>query len=155
MNLHLTPEMPDVCLSLVLLFTIFMIVVTQKLVLQQSKNVTAKCTEYLSPPPCILYLLGEYNIIYSHQYGFKLKHDQRRKSVFLNFVCSSFVNYPFRSCFFQSLKNWFHSFSKLSSICKYFVRFLTERFFIKIVRSIKSFKKIVLLVKNNRFSEYY
>ena len=43
MNLHLTPEMPDVCLSFVLLFTIFIIVVTQKLV-QQSKNVTAKCT---------------------------------------------------------------------------------------------------------------
>ena len=39
------PEMPDVCLSFVLLFTIFIIVVTQKLVLQQSKNVTAKCTE--------------------------------------------------------------------------------------------------------------
>ena len=38
-NLHLTPEMPDVCLSFVLLFTIFIIVVTQKLVLQQSKNV--------------------------------------------------------------------------------------------------------------------
>ena len=49
--------MPDVCLSFVL-FTIFIIVFTQKLVLQQSKNVTAKCTENLSPPPCILYLLG-------------------------------------------------------------------------------------------------
>ena len=35
----------------------FVIVVTQKLVLQQSKNVTAKCTEIPSPPPCILYLL--------------------------------------------------------------------------------------------------
>ena len=29
----------------------FDIVVTQKLVLQQSKNVTTKCTETLSPPP--------------------------------------------------------------------------------------------------------
>ena len=29
------------------------IVVTQKLVLQQSKNVTAKSTETLLPPPCI------------------------------------------------------------------------------------------------------
>ena len=48
--------MPDVCLSFVLLFTIFIIVVTQKLVLQQSKNDTAKCTK--NPPPCILYLLG-------------------------------------------------------------------------------------------------
>ena len=37
--------MPDVCLFFVLLFTIFIIVVTQKLVLQRSKNVTAKCTE--------------------------------------------------------------------------------------------------------------
>ena len=35
MNLHLTPEMPDVCLSFLLLLTIFIIVVTQKLVLQQ------------------------------------------------------------------------------------------------------------------------
>ena len=40
-----------------LLFTIFIIVVTQKLVLQQSKNVTAKCTETLSPPPCIQFSL--------------------------------------------------------------------------------------------------
>ena len=36
----------------------FVIVVTQKLVLQQSKTVTAKCTETLSPPPSIQYLLG-------------------------------------------------------------------------------------------------
>ena len=55
--------MPDVCLSFVLLFTIFIIVVTQKLVLQQSINVTAKCTENLSPPPCILYLLGVWCIL--------------------------------------------------------------------------------------------
>ena len=39
----------------------FVIVVTQKLVLQQSKNVTAKCTETLSPPPSIQYLLGNYD----------------------------------------------------------------------------------------------
>ena len=43
---------------IVLMFSIFIIVVTQKLVLQRSKNVTAKCRENLSPPPCILYLLG-------------------------------------------------------------------------------------------------
>ena len=47
----------DVCLSFVLLFTIFIIVVTQKLVLQQSKNVTAKCTETLSHPPSIQFSL--------------------------------------------------------------------------------------------------
>ena len=35
----------------------FVIVVTQKLVLQQSKNVTAKCTETLSPPPSIQFSL--------------------------------------------------------------------------------------------------
>ena len=35
----------------------FVIDVMQKLVLQ-SKNVTAKCTETLSPPPSIQYLLG-------------------------------------------------------------------------------------------------
>ena len=34
-------DAPNVCLSFVLLLTIFLIVVTQKLVLQQSKNVTA------------------------------------------------------------------------------------------------------------------
>ena len=36
----------------------FVIDVMQKLVLQQSKNVTAKCTETLSPPPSIQYLLA-------------------------------------------------------------------------------------------------
>jgi len=56
-NLYLTPEMPDVCLSFVLLFTIFIIVVTQKLVLQQYKNVRAKYTETLSPPPSIQFSL--------------------------------------------------------------------------------------------------
>ena len=50
-----TPEMRDVCLSLVLLFTIFIIVVTQKLVLQQSKNVT---TNPILPPPSVQYLLA-------------------------------------------------------------------------------------------------
>ena len=50
------PEMPDACLSIVLLFTIFIFVVTQKLVLQQSKTVTAKCTE---TPPSIQYLLDK------------------------------------------------------------------------------------------------
>ena len=50
---------PDVCLSFVLLFTIFIIVVTQKLVLKQSKSVTAKCTETLLPPPCIQFSLLE------------------------------------------------------------------------------------------------
>ena len=40
----------------------FVIVVTQKLVLQQSKNVTAKCKETLSPPPSIQYLLGSNEI---------------------------------------------------------------------------------------------
>ena len=37
------------CLSFVILFTIFIIVITQKLVLQQPKYVTAKCTETLLP----------------------------------------------------------------------------------------------------------
>ena len=35
----------------------FIIVVTQKLVLRQSKYVTAKCTETLLPPPCIQFSL--------------------------------------------------------------------------------------------------
>ena len=50
-------DVPDVCLSFVLLFTIFIFAVTQKLVLQQSKNVRAKCTETLSPPPSIQFSL--------------------------------------------------------------------------------------------------
>ena len=66
MNFHPTPEMPDVCLSFVLLFTIFIIVVTQKLVLQQSKNVTEKCTETLSPPPSIQFSLGHIMILFYH-----------------------------------------------------------------------------------------
>jgi len=59
------PEMPDVCLSFVLLFTIFIIVVTQKLVLQQSKNVTEKCAETQSPPPSIQFSLVQIIIIMS------------------------------------------------------------------------------------------
>ena len=51
-------DAPDACLSFVLLFTIFIIVVKQKLILQQSKNVTAKCTESLSPPPSIKFSLS-------------------------------------------------------------------------------------------------
>ena len=35
----------------------FIVVVTQKLVLQQSKNVTTKCTETISPPPSIQFSL--------------------------------------------------------------------------------------------------
>ena len=41
----------------------FIIVVTQKLVLKQPKNVTAKCTETLLPPPCIEFSL--YHTIYA------------------------------------------------------------------------------------------
>jgi len=37
--------------------TAFVMVVAQKLVLQQSKKVTAKCTEILSPPPSIQFSL--------------------------------------------------------------------------------------------------
>ena len=40
----------------------FAIVVTQKLVPQQSKNVTAKCTETLSPPPSIPFSLVLYMV---------------------------------------------------------------------------------------------
>ena len=47
-----------------LLFTIFIIVITQKLVLQQSKNVTAKCTETLLPPPCIQFSMYSSSVVY-------------------------------------------------------------------------------------------
>ena len=62
--------MPDVCLSFVLLFTIFIIVATQKLVLQQYKNVQAKFTENLTPhtPSCILYLIDS-----NQKLGYTLK----------------------------------------------------------------------------------
>ena len=40
----------------------FIIVVTPKLVLQQSKYVTAKCTETLLPPPCIQFSLSSPNL---------------------------------------------------------------------------------------------
>ena len=58
-------DAPDVCLSFVLLFTIFVIVVMQKQVLQQSKNVTANCTETLLPPPCIQFSL--FKTVYSNE----------------------------------------------------------------------------------------
>ena len=50
-------DAPNICLSFVLLFTIFIIVVTQKLVFQQSKYVTAKCTETLLPTHFIQFSL--------------------------------------------------------------------------------------------------
>ena len=43
----------------------FIIVVTQKLVFQQSKNVIAKCTETLLPPPCIQFSLIHTKVGYS------------------------------------------------------------------------------------------
>ena len=57
-------DAPDVCLSFVLLFTIFIIVVTQKLVLQPSKNVAVKCTEPQSPPHSIQFSLN-ISIVYT------------------------------------------------------------------------------------------
>jgi len=77
---------------------------------------------------------------------------------FFHFVSSSFVNDPFRSCFSIVLKrNLFRSFSKLSLIF-HFVCFITKRFFIKIVRSVKSFfqrlvysRKLFVHLKNNYF----
>ena len=61
-------DAPDVCLSFVLLFAIFIIVVTQKPVLQQSKNATAKCTETISPPPSIQFSLVV-NILCSYTFS--------------------------------------------------------------------------------------
>ena len=50
--------MPEVCLSFVLLIPIFIIVATQKLVLQQYKNVQAKFTENLTPHTPFLYSIS-------------------------------------------------------------------------------------------------
>ena len=44
----------------------FVIVFTQKLVLQQSKNVTAKCMETFLPPPSIQFSLLFYMIVNIH-----------------------------------------------------------------------------------------
>ena len=44
--------------SFLLLLTIFIIAVTQKLVLQQFKNVTSTYMATLSPPPAIQFSLG-------------------------------------------------------------------------------------------------
>ena len=69
-------DAPYVCLSFVSLFTIFIIVVRQKLVLQQSKNVTAKCTETLSPPPSIkfsLLALNSYFLIHIQGYPQRMR----------------------------------------------------------------------------------
>ena len=84
------PEMPVVCLSFVLLFTIFIIVVTQKLVLQQSKNVTEKCTETLSPTPSIQYLLGVKRIVWKFVLS-KVIMDKIyiNKSIFQGILCAS------------------------------------------------------------------
>ena len=60
-----TPEMPDVCLSFVLLFTIFIIVVTQKLVLQQSKKRHSKLYGNPIAPSFYSILLGLKYIIFA------------------------------------------------------------------------------------------
>ena len=59
-NLHLTPDMRQMsvyhlCYCLQSLLSLL----RQKLVLKQSKSVTAKCTETLLPPPCIQFSLLE------------------------------------------------------------------------------------------------
>ena len=82
-----------------------------------------------------------------------------------HFVRLSFMNDPFRSLivhelpisfvFFNCSKKGLHSFSKLSLFSIYFVGFLTERSFIKIVCLAKSFKKIVCLFKNNFFKNLF
>ena len=84
--------MPDICLFFVLLFTIFIIVVTQKLVLQRSKNVTAKCTENLSPPPCILYSLV--GIINNLQCNIS-PHTQWHNKHYVHFLFSEFFIFTY------------------------------------------------------------
>ena len=58
----------------------FVIVVTQKLVLQQSKNVTAKCTETQSPPPTIQFSLS---------FRISLNFYQLKGTVTSNIICLS------------------------------------------------------------------
>ena len=63
-NLHLTPEMRQMSVyHLCYCLQSIIIVVTQKLVLQQSKNFRAKSTETLSPPPSIQFSLVLYNLL--------------------------------------------------------------------------------------------
>ena len=69
--------------------TAFVMVVTQKLVLHQSENVTAKCTENLSPPPSILYLLELYTV--SHAEVDLITRVKKRKKGGLSCVFSFFL----------------------------------------------------------------
>ena len=68
------------------------------------------------------------------------------------FVCSQFVNDPFRSSFSIVLKNDFFPFQNYRSFSIYFVCLLTERSFRKsFVQQNRFFKKIVRLVNNDNF----
>ena len=64
-------DAPNVCLSFELLFTIFIIVVTQKLVLQESKNVTAKLLKPYCPllvfnSPWFVWAALQYTLFYGN-----------------------------------------------------------------------------------------
>ena len=85
--------MPDRCLfiSCIIVYNCY----AETIVFQQSKNVKAKCTENLSPPPCILYLLAYSllltggNTVYS---SILLKifcwmKQWKSRDYFTNFVC--------------------------------------------------------------------
>ena len=95
----------------------FIIVVTQKLVLQQSKYVTAKCTETLLPPPSIQFSLG----IFMHDYpqlialswsqylqwallNFK-KNLQDRLNLDINFLFPHWFRAKFPGFWLASVKN--------------------------------------------------
>ena len=86
--------MPD--FFFVLLFTIFIIVVTQKLVLQLSKNVTAKCTETYSPllvfySPCRESFIKEKQTVYS-LLSVTLKVIMQRKLIAVVYtLCSVYI----------------------------------------------------------------
>ena len=87
----------------------FIIVVTQKPVLQQSKNVTAKCAETLSPPPSIQYLLDKDVFLIQRNLRNNLTVCYLRKNgpatVFLNWALSCFSGPLLLKIFQQTLNH--------------------------------------------------
>ena len=81
------PEMHQCLFIIVVLFTIFIIVITQKLVLQQSKYVTAKCTETLLPPPCI-----QFSLLFFLNFNYWIPFEiDKQKEIVNRHICVDFL----------------------------------------------------------------
>ena len=87
----------------VIVYNLYYCCYRQKLVLQRSKNVTAKCTENLSPPPCILYSLVKRVFV-----------KKKNTNIYQNLISFSFIFFLFNSEI-SALGYIFRE----SSICRY------------------------------------